>query len=1289
MMNNYIFRDLLCLCCNYLLKNIVLLLYILYIAGCSKGEGNSTAAVFTDSSYNFSGSISPTDLQADVTMDVITLRWKAVAGATNYKVYKDGRQIVGVDTVFYVDRKLIRGNVYNYQVAACNNISCSALSDVLLVPTISRSPTGLVAEDIGVSYISLKWDAVAGAINYQIYRDGTKIIIINSETYIDSGLISETTYNYHVAACNSSGCSELSDIISKKTLQSVSVPLTPKNIIVSGNTDTSITLTWNVGNQARDYIVYRYNSAGEFLLSNRATSIAYVDTDLLPNTIYKYKLQACNNMGCSSVAGSHFFEAHTRLAAPNNLHISYIASTSLDLNWNIVEGAINYQIYRDDNSLATISSNRFTDSTLFAGTIYDYQVLACNNRGCSLPSNILALTIPTLPVFTAINAGKGFIDLSWDVVKGASRYEVTGDGIIGITSTIIDAASIEATLDVIIIGRVTINLMDNIFQIIGLDASTEYNYKIRACNVSGCSDFIAISKVIFKGFAQLNIPTNLQAIDITVNGAILNWDLVMEATRYKIIGDGNITIIGTKAKIAGLEAGSEYSYSVLACNISGCSAESDRLTVVTVPSKPVNLQARNITAISVDLDWDIVIGAEYYQILGSGNITIIGTKAKIAGLEARSEYSYSVLACNISGCSAESDRLTVVTVPLKPVNLQARNITAISVDLDWDIVIGVEYYQILGSGDITIMGAKAKIAGLEAGSEYSYSVLACNISGCSAESDRLTVVTVPLKPVNLQARNIIATSISLDWDIVIGAEHYQIYRNYVQVSYERSNNFIDTGLTIGDRNNYRIKACNDSGCSELSKNLSVVAIPPVCITTTDISDDCKIQKEGIEWYLIYNIHQLQSIDSTDNYDKNYLLVNDIDASATRGWNEGAGFDPIGDCGMDNDCELGPHRGFSGNFNGNGYNITNLYINRPYDGVGLFAVSSGGIDSLGVEAEIIGNSYVGILIGENRGTVRNSYVVGNVNGVNNVGGLSGWNNQELSNLYARTKVNGMKNVGGLLGYHSITTLSNSYAISSVSGSNRVGGLVGVNEGLIDKSYTVGEVNGRVGVGGLVGLNVLGIIDGVTVAIGVVTNSFWNVQFTGQIQRDISAIGEELTEAQMQTDASTAIIRKLGNAWDFSPSNAYPRLKRLLVNGIFGGLLPTLVTALDATSLSFSEVDVNNKAWYPQVVVTKDGKDAVKSGSIDDNENSCLTTNVIGSGVTFWWKVSSEKDKDYLLFYVDGIEKKAISGERDWEQVEYVFNGEIDTPYEIKWCYEKNNSKTERLDAGWLDQLTINL
>ncbi|NCU35964.1 hypothetical protein EOM75_08095, partial [Candidatus Falkowbacteria bacterium] len=65
-------------------------------------------------------------------------------------------------------------------------------------------------------------------------------------------------------------------------------------------------------------------------------------------------------------------------------------------------------------------------------------------------------------------------------------------------------------------------------------------------------------------------------------------------------------------------------------------------------------------------------------------------------------------------------------------------------------------------------------------------------------------------------------------------------------------------------------------------------------------------------YQISNVTHLQNIRTAPNT-AHFKLINNIDASATRTWNGGQGFNPVSY--------------LNGNIDGNNFTITGLYINR--------------------------------------------------------------------------------------------------------------------------------------------------------------------------------------------------------------------------------------------------------------------------------------------------------------------------------------------------------------------------
>jgi hypothetical protein len=327
-------------------------------------------------------------------------------------------------------------------------------------------------------------------------------------------------------------------------------------------------------------------------------------------------------------------------------------------------------------------------------------------------------------------------------------------------------------------------------------------------------------------------------------------------------------------------------------------------------------------------------------------------------------------------------------------------------------------------------------------------------------------------------------------------------------------------------------------------------------------------------------------DVRDNLAGNHTLMNDLD-STTDGYEElasptanvGRGWEPIWSYGD----------GFTGTFDGQGYEICNLFINRPDEMyVGLFGIIGEGarIENIGVvTADVNGIEMVGALVGYNqRGTVNNCYATGTVVSPHTVGGLVGNNYGNVSNSWSTCSVTCNEYVaGGLVGYNadlatvsnsyftgSVTslriagglvggndgTVSNSYANSNVVGiSWSIGGLVGSNGGIVSDSYATGNVTGYEDVGGLVGWN-----------SDTVSNSYYNydeVLINGENIITIGALFGEDFDQWLTNDKSLDVDERLSQESGYYGINDVNDFKQLLAFGQDGSLKFRLKNDLDLT------------------------------------------------------------------------------------------------------------------------------
>ena len=154
------------------------------------------------------------------------LTWKAVSGATSYKVYrattKNGAYSV-INTTkarTYTNTGAALGTTYYYKVEALNaagkSMGFSAVVDGKVAPVLA----------VGYSSVSgkpqLTWKAVPGATEYQVYRSTqqnsgyTKINTTTATSYVNTGAKANTTYYYKIVAVKGTAVSDFSNIVSAR-----------------------------------------------------------------------------------------------------------------------------------------------------------------------------------------------------------------------------------------------------------------------------------------------------------------------------------------------------------------------------------------------------------------------------------------------------------------------------------------------------------------------------------------------------------------------------------------------------------------------------------------------------------------------------------------------------------------------------------------------------------------------------------------------------------------------------------------------------------------------------------------------------------------------------------------------------------------------------------------------------------------------------------------------------------------------------------------------------------------
>ena len=473
-------------------------------------------------------------------------------------------------------------------------------------------------------------------------------------------------------------------------------------------------------------------------------------------------------------------------------------------------------------------------------------------------------------------------------------------------------------------------------------------------------------------------------------------------------------------------------------------------------------------------------------------------------------------------------------------------------------------------------------------------------------------------PVIVQpATNLVAVKgdkkVNLTWTAAAGATSYKVKQSltaggpYTTISNVTTATYTDEGLNNGTTYYYVVTAINDIGESDNSNIATAVAGSG---TGTEA-----------EPHMVYGINDLKNI--INNPSAYYKLANDIDLN-NEDW------EPIGNY----------VKPFSGSFDGNGYVISNVKVDKTsYVSVGFFGyIKNGTIRNVTLNnADVTGGNCAGALVGyaDVGNAIDNCKVVGtsSVNGAAYIGGLIGYMvdgsvNKCMTN--ANVTASGGY-TGGLVGSIGSTNVSNSYATGNVTSSNiYAGGLIGViedawvTEQKIENCYALGNVTSTSSyAGGLIGR----IVSRYEAYIVTVKNSYAAGQVSG-ISYKGGLIGDVnnasviscyydgissgfIPQSAVDYGRLTTAMKRQANYidWDFADiwmieeGNSYPYLKGmdipegvqtgLPVNEVAGGIGtaedPYLIDTKDqlqnvkyeptANYKLMNDIDLNNEDWEP--------------------------------------------------------------------------------------------------------------
>lgn len=655
-----------------------------------------------------------TDMESNATQNDVSISWAQVTGAEGYEISLDGT-IVENATSPYKYINLLPGTMHKIAIRAVNSSGRGKWNEEYIVWTLPDVPENILATAT-VDSIVLKWDDTTGATGYEVEILNAPVNTGGVGAYTHSGLNPNTQYTYRIRATNSSGAGEWSDIIAKTTQPGVPI------VMNTYTTDKSIRLEWNAISGATGYDV---EVDGEIIFNVKES--AYDHTDLYSNSSHKYKVRSRNNEN----AGDWSSEVHavTLMAAPENL-TSESSIDKIGIKWDEVQDATGYDIEVDGKVLSNGTQTSYTHSGLSADTEHIYRVRAQNGDLQGVWSSyIYSNTLFSAPENITISVESTVINIKWDLLLGASGYDVEVDG------DIID------------------NGLSGTYTRTGFKPLTEHKIRVRARSRSGVGAWSEYKTVI----TLVGTPSGITAVS-QQKQINVSWEPVQGATGYELMVDGNTIDVGTQYEHvqAGLEPNTMHFFKIRAKSGDVFGSWSEIYSSKTLIGTPANLEI-SAESSKITISWDEVAGAESYDIETDG--TVINNNVNLyfihAQLEPNTVHKYRVRARSNSDIGEWSDLAAVGTTIGVPKNIKVQASTS-SIILIWDPTDGAEGYDLEVDGSIIkdIISNTFTHSDLNQNTRHKYRIRSKNNTSVSEWSSLIIQnttpeITIPLKMDNM------------------------------------------------------------------------------------------------------------------------------------------------------------------------------------------------------------------------------------------------------------------------------------------------------------------------------------------------------------------------------------------------------------------------------------------------------------------------------------------------------------------------------------------------------------
>ncbi|MBQ9662370.1 MAG: hypothetical protein IJV40_04365 [Oscillospiraceae bacterium] len=615
------------------------------------------------------------------TKEGVKITWNKVSGASSYRIFRlnDGKwvSIASVSGTSYTDKQVVSSKDYTYAVRAqdgskkllswfdqktityygeLNIVTKLSYGEAVTGPTDSQFLRG--------RSVVVEWRNINGAATYRIFRKANNasewkelttyagnpdpafqfydVPATDPRQYIDTQVVSGTTYTYTVRALDAAGkyVGEYDSV--GRSIVYYDAP----DVFETVADNDGITVSWNPVLGISKYQVYRkIRTAEGWDLIGSTSDLYFTDTNIIPQTEYQYTVRCVNNSN-QIVSG---FDRQAEFGRTTMLWLNtpVLIDISLDedtvsLTWMRVDwikdnsGVSQYEVLRKlndeswqhvdfvmDPGTSPVDKITYKDtfSSMVSGATYHYTVRCVDMLGMPLSNydkDGLTISFYEVPKVMKIENHRDGVYLEWNVTDGTAVYQVyrkNGDN---------NWIKIGTTTETHYTDTTAVNSLTYVYAVSSKDEGDEL-----------LSDYFKDNR-ISNEITYYKTP-ELISVRIEGNGLRVKWAPVDGITQYRLyrktVGEEGTTYVDVSdvtywnsnydmSTLGPVESGKTYTYTVRCIDGSGIVSEYESNLLKSLyldmptpwlaidPPGPVVRDGNNAAIVR----WNAVVGAEKYKI---------------------------------------------------------------------------------------------------------------------------------------------------------------------------------------------------------------------------------------------------------------------------------------------------------------------------------------------------------------------------------------------------------------------------------------------------------------------------------------------------------------------------------------------------------------------------------------------------------------------------------------------------------------------------------------------------